>query len=122
LLGEQLGEAAGLLQQLVVVALLHDVALVEDVDAVHVTKLVRDARDGVAHAIRDPLLPQDAGKSYYVLEINIMFVSLVLMARIGVPAEVQRTGELSALSFGPDLPVTEVVGSETVWCQGTAMS
>ena len=90
MLGEQLGEAAGPLQQLVVVALLHDVALVEDIDAVHVTKLVRDARDGVAHAIRDPLLPQDAGKSYYVLEINIMFVSLVLMARIGVPAEVQR--------------------------------
>lgn len=53
-------------------------------------KLVRDARDGVAHASRDPLLLQDAGKSYYALEINIMFVSLVLMARIGVPADVQR--------------------------------
>lgn len=53
-------------------------------------KLVRDARDGVAHASREPLSPPSAGNAYYALEINIIFVSLVLMARIGVPAEVQR--------------------------------
>jgi ApeA N-terminal domain 1 len=53
-------------------------------------KLVRDARDGVAHASRERLTPEGAGSGYYALEVNIMLVSLVLMARIGVPSEIQR--------------------------------
>lgn len=53
-------------------------------------KFVRDARDGVAHASRDRLTSETAGIGLYALEVNIMLVSLVLMAEIGVSGEVQR--------------------------------
>jgi hypothetical protein len=51
---------------------------------------MRDARDGVAHAIQRRFTPEGAGSSYYALQVNIMLVSLVLMEKIGVPGEVQR--------------------------------
>lgn len=52
--------------------------------------MVRDARDGVAHASRSMVSAEIAGNGYYALEVNIMLVSLVLISLIGVPAEVQR--------------------------------
>lgn len=53
-------------------------------------KLVRDGRDGVAHASRDALEFERTNSWLYPLEINIMLFSLVLMQKIGVPAEVQQ--------------------------------
>jgi hypothetical protein len=63
--------------------------LISDVD--RWAKDMRDARDGMAHAIQERLIPEGGGStSYYALEINIMLVSLVLMEKIGVPGEIQR--------------------------------
>ena len=62
--------------------------LISDVD--RWAKDMRDARDGVAHAIQERWTPEGAGSSYYALEVNIMLVSLVLMEKIGVPVELQR--------------------------------
>jgi hypothetical protein len=54
-------------------------------------KEMRNARDGMAHAIQGRFIPEGSGSSsYYALEVNIMLVSLVLMGKIGVPGEVQR--------------------------------